>query len=480
VRRAWLILSLLLIITTPPAWAAGWNIKFKANVFDAAYRWLPAGLQNKLPAPSEGWPAIAERAVAISQSSPKTPQERYEAIKQMLADEKVDTSRVWLEMAVLAAYFMDNNGPQVTAAFYAKMDQSPLLAQACFSGYYEISDLSRLLQFTQEFTSRRLKDIQEKAGVPSAENDVLMANDLVGLFNLFVNLTANLWSSAARAVGRDLGAGKPEGLLIKPSDQGSPAGALRPDPNFDLQADGQQLIQAGKSKGIFTDLALARDNGNPGGDDIVFTDGATVSGSQAKNKAQQLANSNVQVNSGGVDKLKGLDEKAVAALQRLGIDISASRPAYNGTRGGVAPGQIVRVGDLDFIFNNISSVEVGSHATQKVYMQMSDTALGTGQGSGRLNQKVVGAVIQANVGAFKTCFERRLRDKPDLAGRVFVQFVISADGSVSEVSLLENTTGDEPFADCLSKQVRRLRFPPPEGGDVTFVFPFIFEQAYNF
>jgi len=106
--------------------------------------------------------------------------------------------------------------------------------------------------------------------------------------------------------------------------------------------------------------------------------------------------------------------------------------------------------------------------------------LTTAGGSGHLNQKVVAAVIEANVGGIKSCFERRLREVPDLSGRVFVEFTIAADGTIASVQVLENTTGDATLGDCLSRQVERLRFPPPEGGDVTFVFPFIFEQAYSF
>ena len=113
-------------------------------------------------------------------------------------------------------------------------------------------------------------------------------------------------------------------------------------------------------------------------------------------------------------------------------------------------------------------------------MQLTDSALGVGAGGGTLNQKVVAAVIQANVGGFKTCFERRLREVPDLAGRVFIEFTIDADGQVSHVKIAENTTDDDVFAQCLIRQVKRLRFPPPSGGEVTFIFPFIFEQALGF
>jgi TonB family protein len=113
-------------------------------------------------------------------------------------------------------------------------------------------------------------------------------------------------------------------------------------------------------------------------------------------------------------------------------------------------------------------------------MQVPDSAMGSTGSAGVLNQKAVVAVISANVGAFKTCFERRLREKPDLSGRVFVQFTIGVDGAVTDVKLVENTTNDGPFAECIQRQVQRLRFPPPKGGEVVFVFPFIFEQAYSF
>jgi len=280
--------------------------------------------------------------------------------------------------------------------------------------------------------------------------------DLAALFGLYVNATVDLWTSLAKDAGKDLGAGQP------------PAAAAEVDP---LTRD---WVNQARQTGDLEDLVTG------GGDEMVFDEGLNISGDEAKQTASQLQNSNVQVDSGGVDRMKNLDPETLAALDRLGIDVKSARPPYKGTRGGVKPGETVKVGDLDFKIDGLSSVEIGSRDQKAVYMQVPDAALGAEGSSGRLDQKVVATVLGANIGAFKTCFERRLREIPDLSGRVFVQFTIKTDGSVADVKVLQNTSDDQQFADCIMRQVQRLRFPPPKGGEVIFVFPFIFEQAYSF
>ncbi len=186
---------------------------------------------------------------------------------------------------------------------------------------------------------------------------------------------------------------------------------------------------------ILNYLLVLEDLATGGGDEMVFDEGLNISGDEAKQTASQLKNSNVQVDSGGVDRMKNLDPETLAALYRLGIDVKSARPPYKGTRGGVKPGETVKVGDLDFKIDGLSSVEIGSRDQKAVYMQVPDAALGAEGSSGRLDQKVVATVIGANIGAFKTCFERRLREIPDLSGRVFVQFTIKTDGLRSYLGL---------------------------------------------
>lgn len=96
-------------------------------------------------------------------------------------------------------------------------------------------------------------------------------------------------------------------------------------------------------------------------------------------------------------------------------------------------------------------------------------------GSGDFDQRVVVNLIRQRISAIRACYERELRRNPQLNGKVTVEFTIQTTGTVSGVRATENTTGDDAVAACVVSTVQRFRFNPgPEGGSVTFSYPFVF------
>jgi TonB family protein len=96
-------------------------------------------------------------------------------------------------------------------------------------------------------------------------------------------------------------------------------------------------------------------------------------------------------------------------------------------------------------------------------------------GSGDFDQRVVVNLIRQRISAIRACYERELRRNPQLSGKVTVEFTIQTTGTVSGVRATENTTGDDAVAACVVSTVQRFRFNPgPEGGSVTFSYPFVF------
>lgn len=98
-------------------------------------------------------------------------------------------------------------------------------------------------------------------------------------------------------------------------------------------------------------------------------------------------------------------------------------------------------------------------------------------GSGDFDIRVVVRMIQTRQAAIRACYERELRSDPSLAGRVKVSMTIQESGSVTGVRIVENTIGNDAVGACVTRVVAGFRFNPgPDGGSVTYQFPFVFEQ----
>jgi hypothetical protein len=94
-------------------------------------------------------------------------------------------------------------------------------------------------------------------------------------------------------------------------------------------------------------------------------------------------------------------------------------------------------------------------------------------GEGDFDSGQVVRLIRQRLPAIRACYERELRRDATLRGVVLVDFTIGSDGRVSAQSISRNTTGDVAVAECVASVVSRLRWSPgPEGGSVTFSYPF--------
>ncbi|MBX3270431.1 MAG: AgmX/PglI C-terminal domain-containing protein [Sandaracinaceae bacterium] len=95
---------------------------------------------------------------------------------------------------------------------------------------------------------------------------------------------------------------------------------------------------------------------------------------------------------------------------------------------------------------------------------------------GGLSREVIRRVIQRHINEVRFCYEQELASRPDLAGRVTVNFVIGSTGAVLTSALVASTLGNERVEACILQAVRRWTFPqPPGGGVVAINYPFVLE-----
>lgn len=99
-------------------------------------------------------------------------------------------------------------------------------------------------------------------------------------------------------------------------------------------------------------------------------------------------------------------------------------------------------------------------------------------GSGSMGQFCKKADVQRKVrgraAAIRACYEMQLQMKPDLNGKVTVQWIIDLTGRVKGVKSVGNTTGNAKLGQCIAKIIGKIHFQKPNGGMCIIRWPFVF------
>ena len=92
-----------------------------------------------------------------------------------------------------------------------------------------------------------------------------------------------------------------------------------------------------------------------------------------------------------------------------------------------------------------------------------------------LDKSEIQKVVSAGKNDIKTCYDTQLKSKPDLAGKVEVNFEIDSKGKVSKASVGKSTMKDKTVETCIVDTVKKWTFPKPKGeGIVKVTYPFVF------
>jgi TonB family protein len=83
------------------------------------------------------------------------------------------------------------------------------------------------------------------------------------------------------------------------------------------------------------------------------------------------------------------------------------------------------------------------------------------------------AVVAGMAAGFRRCYNKGLRENPEMKGTIRITAKIGPNGEVLSVSTSESGLSRE-VASCVSARVSSAQFAPPEGGGATFVVPVTF------
>lgn len=100
---------------------------------------------------------------------------------------------------------------------------------------------------------------------------------------------------------------------------------------------------------------------------------------------------------------------------------------------------------------------------------MGKAKVSKGEVFGDIDGKSVSAQINRRLSALQYCYNAVLATRPGLAGKITFSIAISEMGSVTSVSIEEDTVGDAKVKTCAQAKIKGWRFGSQEGsGDYTF------------
>lgn len=94
---------------------------------------------------------------------------------------------------------------------------------------------------------------------------------------------------------------------------------------------------------------------------------------------------------------------------------------------------------------------------------------------GTIDREAVRRVIRSILTQIKSCYERELRVKKGLEGKVVIQFEIMEQGRVRTAKTKSSSMGNPNVESCVAARIREARFPEPPPGSIAVVdYPFVF------
>jgi TonB family protein len=172
---------------------------------------------------------------------------------------------------------------------------------------------------------------------------------------------------------------------------------------------------------------------------------------------------------GAVDR--SLDE----ALRNVGGVGIASTDSLHNLHPGAGHGKVIDVKDIRGSKGIEDARDTGPIAERDVASRLKVDRPVIEGGTADLDS--IAREIRSRRKAIAACYERALKLKPTLTGKLVVRFSITAAGTVSAVDIDDDSLGAPEVGACVRALVLRWRFAPPAEAPVELSFPFVFQAA---
>ncbi len=91
---------------------------------------------------------------------------------------------------------------------------------------------------------------------------------------------------------------------------------------------------------------------------------------------------------------------------------------------------------------------------------------------------IAAKIRSAYMGGVRACYERGLKQDPDMAGRVEIEFTIGPLGTVQKASIADSELNNSTVETCIKTAAKAWSFNKPKSGEpVTVQYPFVFKAS---
>ncbi len=189
----------------------------------------------------------------------------------------------------------------------------------------------------------------------------------------------------------------------------------------------------------------------------------------SKVSAQAARSKNIVITQGAAAGSKATGR----ALASVGSMKSVDKANWNGQVGGTKGVSTVgKGGGLD------GHLGMGTMATNGVGTGGVGLIEDESEITGGLDREVIAQYIRSQLGQILYCYERQLSARPDLFGKVAVNFIIGSTGSVETQKIGDSSLKDSKVEGCILQRVAKWQFPKPQGGmKVVVTYPFLFKST---
>ncbi|MEW6041679.1 MAG: AgmX/PglI C-terminal domain-containing protein, partial [Elusimicrobiota bacterium] len=169
-----------------------------------------------------------------------------------------------------------------------------------------------------------------------------------------------------------------------------------------------------------------------------------------------------------LEKVGGLKTMGKGGLGRMGAAGAGFNVGYAGGGGS---------GGIDDLLGNLAGAaeQVNLKRRSKIQIETPKWVGGIALTGARSPASIMRVVMQ-HIGGLRHAYNKRLKDKPGLGGKIKVQFTITANGNVSECRIVESTINDDILETEVVQRIKTWKFEEIEKGDVTVNYPFVFTQ----